>query len=92
MCRVNSQTHNRLSYRAILWYAFDIDEKKKIFCISFIISLFRDNRASKTADATFKWDADKDESKQVGVKATMARGKNIQGDVTLSMPALKKVW
>ena len=59
--------------------------------MGFFSSIFSDNRASKTADATFKWDADRDETQQVGVKATMARGKNIRGDVTLSMPALRKV-
>ena len=46
--------------------------------------------AAKTADGTFKWDADRDEDQRVGVKATMARGDKLRGDVTLSLPALQK--
>merc|ERR1719495_1966550 len=45
---------------------------------------------AKTADATFKWNADRDDTQQVGLKATMLKGDNHQGDIILSMPALKK--
>ena len=45
----------------------------------------------KTADATFKWDADKDEDKRVGVKASVGGGETLRGDLTISMPSLRKV-
>ncbi|XP_012935328.2 uncharacterized protein LOC101854071 [Aplysia californica] len=49
-----------------------------------------DSPAAKTADATFSWDAERDSSKQVGVKATMRRGKSLRGDITLNMPSIRK--
>ncbi|XP_012938168.2 uncharacterized protein LOC106011799 [Aplysia californica] len=49
-----------------------------------------DSPAAKTADATFNWDAGRDDTKQVGLKAKMTRGKSLRGDVTLSMPSIKK--
>jgi len=46
--------------------------------------------AAKTADTSFKWDADRDDTKCVGIKATMAKGDSIRGDITLSLPAMQK--
>ncbi|XP_012938713.2 uncharacterized protein LOC101848113 [Aplysia californica] len=46
--------------------------------------------AAQTADATFSWDAERDSSKQVGVKATLKKGNTLRGDVTLSMPSIRK--
>ncbi|GFO07614.1 beta-1,3-glucan-binding protein [Plakobranchus ocellatus] len=50
---------------------------------------YSDNRVVKSADATFSWDADRDD-KQIGFKGTMTRGDRIKGDITLSMPAIRK--
>jgi len=46
--------------------------------------------AAKTADTSFKWDADRDETKCVGLKVTMATGNTLRGDITLSLPAIQK--
>ncbi|GFN80182.1 microsomal triglyceride transfer protein large subunit [Plakobranchus ocellatus] len=50
---------------------------------------YSDNRVVKSADATFSWDADRDD-KQIGLKGTITRGDRIKGDITLSMPAIRK--
>ncbi|GFS10552.1 microsomal triglyceride transfer protein large subunit [Elysia marginata] len=50
---------------------------------------YSDNRVVKSGDATFSWDSDRDDS-QVGIKGTMTRGDRIKGDITLSMPAIRK--
>jgi len=49
-----------------------------------------DSKVSKVADATFSWDVERDSKKKVGLKATLAKGETLRGDVTLSMPSLKK--
>ena len=63
-----------------------------MYALKFVPHLFTSNSpAAKTADTSFKWDADRDDTKCVGIKATMAKGDSIRGDITLSLPAMQKV-
>ncbi|GFS05085.1 apolipophorin long isoform [Elysia marginata] len=47
------------------------------------------NKAKQSADATFSWDADRAD-KQIGIKGSITRGDKIKGDITLSMPSIRK--
>lgn len=60
--------------------------------MSLLHATFSDNKAVKAADVILSWDMDRDDSKQVGIKATMNRGDSLKGDITLSLPSLRKVY
>ena len=46
---------------------------------------------SRQMDATFNWDADRDQNKQVALKTRWTSGEKNKADVTLSMPAINQV-
>ena len=46
---------------------------------------------SRQMDATFHWDADRDENKNVAIKTRWTSGDKNKADVTLSLPAINQV-
>ncbi|GFO07586.1 apolipophorin [Plakobranchus ocellatus] len=48
-----------------------------------------DGRVKRKGDLTFSWDTDRPD-RQIGIKATMTKGDRVKGDITLTMPALRK--
>ncbi|GFS01680.1 apolipophorin [Elysia marginata] len=48
-----------------------------------------DNKAKQSSDLTFSWDTDRAD-KQVGIKGSITHGDKIKGDITLSMPSIRK--
>merc|ERR1711962_4535 len=53
-------------------------------------SSLSDSKLSRTCDATFMWDAKRDSTKHVGLKAMVTKGDLMRADVTLSMPSIDK--
>ncbi|KAK7501815.1 hypothetical protein BaRGS_00006901, partial [Batillaria attramentaria] len=47
-----------------------------------------DTRVAREMDAAFSWDADRDQTKQVGVKTRWTSGAKNKGDITVSLPAI----